>query len=126
MELIDHLWEGVSEALYISKEQYAESLKDWKIDPVEIDGELAFITAVKGSEFHFASLNTGKHMPGKRLRAFVQGIIDEYGYADTKTPRDDVKQQRFNTFLGFEIAGEDALDIHFRITELRRATVQGV
>jgi hypothetical protein len=120
-KLIDLLWEGVKEKLYCSKEEYAESLKDWEVAPVELDGVIAFITSVKGPEVHFASCHTGKRMPPNRFKTFVQKVIDEHGYATTKTPKSDMRQHKFNAYFGFKPVGEDYLDIHYRIEKFRHA-----
>jgi hypothetical protein len=116
--LEDRLWEKAEPVLYITKEEFLKSLEGSYIEPIEIDGELAFATLQKGPLFHFHSFGTKRQISLKMIRAFLQKIIDQYGYAETRTPKDDERQHRFNTILGFKQVGEDEFDTHFRIERL--------
>lgn len=88
---------------------------------MEIEGELAFVGGKKGPHFHFDSFGTKHRLPMSVIRPYLQQIIDEHGFALTKTPRDDERQHRFNRRFGFTPCGEDALDIHYRIERLPHA-----
>lgn len=114
----DRLWEKAEPSLYISKDEFLYWLDGWDIEPVEIDGELAFVTLRKGPLFHFESFGTKRLISPKMIRAFLQKIIDEHGYAETRTPKGDKRQHRFNLAYGFQIVGEDELDTIFRIEKL--------
>jgi hypothetical protein len=120
-ELTDLLWEKAEPVLYCTKDEYLQTLAEWTIKPVHVDGELAWITVQKGPEFHFQSVGETRVMPLRMIREFLQGIIDQHGYALAKTPLLDVRQQRFNQRFGFVEVGRDALDIHFRIDRLPHA-----
>jgi len=121
MSLQDILWEKAQEQLYISKEEYLTSLEGWDIVPHYVDKELAWVTLQKGPLFHFHSVGQTRALPARRLRAFLQSIIDAHGYAETRTPKDDERQHRFNRIYGFKVVGEDEFDTHFRIERLPHA-----
>lgn len=119
MKIEDLLWERAKEKLYLSKEEFLATLEGWDIVPHYVGEDLAWITLHKGPEIHFQTVGKTRPMPRGRFNAVVQGIIDQHGYAETKTPKDDTRQHRFNRLYGFEAIGEDEFDIHFRITRLR-------
>ena len=114
----DQLWEKACEKLFISTDDFLKSIDGWKIETREIDGAPAIVTLTKGPEFHFMSLETGKPFTRKFVRSCIQPIIDKYGYATTKTPKEELRQQRFNRCVGFKVVGEDEYDVHFRIENL--------
>lgn len=121
MPLQDLLWEKAEPLLFISKEAFLEWLEGWTIEPVYIEGELAFATLQKGPLFHFQSFDTKHPIKRKMIREFLGKIIAEHGYAETRTPIDDERQHHFNRLMGFEMVGEDAFDTHFRIERLPHA-----
>ena len=122
-DMLDILWQHASDALFISKDEFVRNLADWEIVGHDIDGKLAFISVTKGPEFHFESVKAGRALPMSRMRAFLQPIIDQYGYAETRTPKTDeyAKQHRFNKLFGFKQTSEDEYDVFYRIEKLRHA-----
>jgi len=116
--ITDLLWQRVKNTLFISKEQFLAALDGWAIDPIYVGGDLAFATLTKGPEFHFDSFGTKHSIPMRVIRARLQDIIGRYGYAMTRTPKDDAKQQRINKMFGCVVTGEDEYDLHYRIERL--------
>lgn len=116
--IADLLWERAEPLLYISKEQFFKELEAWQIEPVEVGGELAFITMVKGPEFHFQSMGTKHRITRAMIRNFLAPILDKYGHAITHTPIEDPRQHRFNLLIGFQVIGEDGFDKIYRIDQL--------
>lgn len=114
-ELTDLLWQKAEAVLYLTKDQFVQSLAEWTIKPIYSGGELAWITVQKGPEFHFQSIGKTRYLSMRTIRSWLQPIIDVHGYAQTKTPIEDVRQQRINKLVGFYEASRDSLDIHFRI-----------
>lgn len=114
-EAIDTLWGLKPELLFVTREQFAAALDGWDIDPREAGGEVAFIWITKGTEVHYVSLGTGRAMPTAMVRDVLQRVIDRHGYATVKTPKQDLRQQRFNRTLGFYQTGEDEYDVHLRM-----------
>lgn len=114
-ELLDILWDRAKPVLFITKEEFLQQLDGWDIQPVHIDGELSFITCVKGPDFHFLSVGQKRHITRTMIREFLTPIIAAHGYAMTRTPVEDVRQQRFNRAFGFQEVGQDGFDILFRI-----------
>ena len=117
--LMDVLWAQAEPTWFLSKELFMRGMDGWDIKPVWCGGELAFITASNGPAFHFQSLGTKHPISRQMIKAFLQAIIDKHGYATTKTPKDDERQNRFNRAFGFEAVGEDDFDVHYKITRLR-------
>jgi hypothetical protein len=117
-ELSDLLWEKAEPVLFITKDEYLATLAEWVIKPVHLDGELAWITVQKGPEFHFQSVGKTRVMPLRLIREFLQGILSEHGFALTKTPIEDTRQQRFNERFGFHRVGQDQYDVHYRLDHL--------
>jgi len=116
-DLVEQLWQD--SPLFVSLEDFASALDGWELEPVMRDGRPAVIFVVKGPEFHFAKLDPAFQCDRETLRRFPGELIARHGYAVTKTPKDDLRQQRFNRRLGFYPVGEDAEFIHFRIDSLR-------
>jgi len=106
--------------LFVSREQFEQSLEGWELDPVlREDGSIGIIFLSKGPEFHFSKFGTDIQASRSILKKYPGELIDRHGYALTKTPKGDTRQQRFNTRLGFYQVGQDEFDIHFRIDNLR-------
>ena len=120
--LIDRLYAKDSEVIYLTREEYGRRLEGWDIEPVEINGELAFAFLIRGPELHYNSFDTGHRIPLKRFVERLWKVVDQHGYLITRTPKDAVQQQKINRRLGFVVTGEDEYDIHFRLE--RRATCQ--
>jgi len=114
-DFIEALWQKASAQLFITREQYVASLEGWEIEPVEIDGVPAFLFLTKGPELHYASLDTGHRIPLKRFADRIWQVVDQHGYLVTKTPKDDVRQQKINKHFGCVVTGWDDYDIHFRL-----------
>lgn len=115
---IDLLWERAEPLLFISKEEFVKQYEGWQIEPVHIEGELAFITITKGPAFHFQSMGTKHQITRKMIRDFLQKLIDQYGYATTHAPIEDARQHRFNLLIGFQFEGERGFDRFYRIDRL--------
>jgi hypothetical protein len=113
--LIDALWAQIEPFAYITREQFARGLDAWEVEPVEIDGRLAFATLVRGPEFHFTSFETGARVPVATIWARVEPIMARYGFVTTRTPKDEPRQHRFNKLLGFRPIGEDEFCVHYRL-----------
>lgn len=122
MTLIDRLWAKAEPILYVTREKFEKDLEGWDIQPVYIAGDLAFITKVKGPEFHFHSLDTRHAITRTMIRDFLRPIIAKHGYAETKTPHEDERQHRFNRIFGFEAVGRDEFDVHYRISTMKEQT----
>lgn len=119
--LTDLLWAKAKDVLFLDKVAFLKLLDGWEIKPVYSDGELGWITVQKGPEFHFETVGATRILPMRIIREFLQSIIDQHGYAQTKTPVDDFRQQRFNERFGFQRIGQDAFDIIYRIERLPHA-----
>lgn len=118
-EFVAILWEQMKDKLYMTPEQFAAGYEGCEFDAWRRpDGSIYLLFIVRGPEFHFVKFGDE---PADRaiLDKYPGALIDRYGYAQTKTPKDDTRQQRFNERLGFYRTGEDDLDIHYRIDHLR-------
>ena len=118
-ECIDLLY--AQTPLFVTPEQFQQSLDGWKLDPVfRADGGIGIIFVSRGPEFHFSKFGNDVQATRQHLKKYPGEIIAQHGYALTKTPKTDTRQQRFNERLGFYRIGEDEFDIHYRIDQLRK------
>ena len=115
--LLELLW--AHSPLFIGREQFAKALEDWEIHELHGPNGLAVLFVVKGPEFHFAKLDADYQVTRDDLRRWPGDLIAKYGYAETRTPKHDTRQRRFNERLGFRRVGEDEHEIHYRIDKLR-------
>lgn len=107
--------------LFLTREQFDHAHEGWTLDPVcRPDGSIGIIFVSKGPEFHFAKFGTDIQATRAILQKYPGELIAQHGYALTKTPKTDTRQQRFNQRLGFYPVGEDEWDIHYRIDQLRK------
>jgi len=119
-DLENALWDSQKQFCYVEKEEYLADFSDWLLDPLlNDDGSLAAIFIVNGPEFHFVSMKTGRTASRSILIKYPGSLISRYGFATTRTLKEDVRQQRFNEAIGFVKVGEDEQFIHYQITELR-------
>lgn len=106
--------------LYLTREQFEQTLDGWTIEPVlRADSSIGIIFVSKGPEFHFAKFGTDIQASRAILKKYPGELIATHGYALTKTPLTDRRQQRFNERLGFYRIDADEFDIHYRIDQLR-------
>jgi hypothetical protein len=116
--LLEMLWAQNQEAVYITKDQFMQSLDGCDIKQHEVNGELVGATLTRGQEFHFAVFAKGWHLTRADIRHYLQPILDAHGCVKTKTPHEDVRQQRFNKLIGFEPDGHDEYYQHFKLKRL--------
>lgn len=114
-DVADALWTQIEPDVYITRDQFMRGLAEWDVEPVEINGELAFAGLTKGPEFHFASFETGAPITLAMIRTRLGAIMDRHGYVTTRTPKEGAdRQHRFNQAFGFQVAGEDEFFVHYR------------
>ena len=116
-DILELLWAANEEAVYITKQQFMAGFEDWAITPHYENGTMVGATISKGSEFHFATFGGKWKMTRADIRRYLNPILEQYGCVTTRTPKEDVRQRRFNKILGFEITGEDEFYTHFRLEQ---------
>lgn len=116
-DIIDRLWQD--SPLFLTREAFQRTFDGWDFHEVEGDTAGLAVVVTRGPEFHFAILEDGFQVTRAHLRRWPGELIARHGYAQTRTPKEDARQLRFNRRLGFEVIGEDAYDVHQRITRLR-------
>lgn len=112
-ELIDWLWAKAEPDVYITKEQFVAGYEGWHLYDIQQDGKLVAIVAEKGPEMHFQP--TGVPISRRIVKQVMQGLLDRHGHVVTKTPQQELRQQRFNELIGFRVTGRDEYDVHYRI-----------
>lgn len=117
-DIMDALY--ASSPLFIDRGLFEKSLEGWEAYAVERHNgrtkpEILFVALNNGPVFHFQSMRTGHPLPMREIRKYLNSIIEEYGYAETKTPIEDIRQRRFNELLNFKRHAEDAEYITYRI-----------
>lgn len=118
--LIDRIWQQVEPNVFIEREQFLDDILQYDqavLFPPQ--GPPAFVFLAKGPEFHFISLGTKRPMTMKFIRETLTAFIKKHGFARTRTPKTDLRQQRFNEKLGFAKTHEDEYDIFYRIDEVK-------
>lgn len=110
----DMIWEQASQYLFIPKEQYLDELRAYAIEPVSRDGLLLGAILRKGPELHFVTFKTGP-ISREVVREALAPQFAEYGFVETRTPKVDARQHRFNRLVGFQPVGEDEFDVHYRL-----------
>lgn len=114
--VFDALWEQIEPTVFITREQFLRGLEVWAIDPVIIDGELAFVALTQGPEFHFASFDTGATITRTMIWSRLDAIMDQYGFVTTRTPKEGAnRQHRINKALGFKEIESDEFLVTYRL-----------
>ena len=115
-EILDLMWAKVEPTIFLTREEFMRGMAEWETGVHYEAGAPAFITAINGPEFHFQSLDTGKPLSRAVIRRFLNRIIGEHGYAQTRTPKEPEyeRQHRFNRLFGFEPVAEDEYDVIYR------------
>jgi hypothetical protein len=116
-ELIARLWKD--SPLFLTLEQFTQGLQGWELDPIQGPDGIAGVIVHRGPEFHFAKFDPAFQVDRSILKKYPGDMIARYGYAQTKTPIDDTRQQRFNQRLGFVEVARDDLDITYQIHRMR-------
>ena len=114
----DAIWNQVKETLYLTREQFLETLAGWNIDPLYNENGLFAAVLTQGPKFHCMTFGTKWALNKEILQKYPGSLIAEFGYAETFTPKDDARQNRFNRRLGFYVTHEDADYIHYRIDRM--------
>lgn len=116
MDVRDALWQQVEPIVFITKDQFMAGLAEWEIEPVEIDGTLAFAALQRGSEFHFSSFGSGARISMPMIKSRLDSIMAVHGCVTTRTPKDDAdRQHRINRKLGFVVTHQDEFFTHYRM-----------
>lgn len=116
-DLIARLWKD--SPLFLTLEQFTQGLQGWELDPIQGPEGIAGVIVHRGPEFHFAKFDRAFQVGRSILQKYPGDLIARYGYAQTKTPIDDTRQQRFNQRLGFVEVARDDLDITYQIHRMR-------
>lgn len=124
--ILDRLWKDAEPNFFGTRDDFKKQWDGWETVTVNEAGQMAFVAMVKGPTFHFHSFSFGKSLSRAHITAFLQSIIDRHGYAETRTPLTDGRQQRFNHRLGFFEVGRDEYDIVYKIEHIgyRKAKCQ--
>jgi len=112
--VIDSLWRQAEPSVFITREQFEESLVGWTIDPVERGGELVAAVVTRGPELHFATF-VRFAFSLRLIREHVDPLLERHGFVLVRTPKDDARQRRFNERLGFVAEGESEFFINYRL-----------
>lgn len=119
MNILDKIWDHVKDDLYVTKEQFVKSLDGYAIVPEYVEGVLVGVVIHKGPSFHFMLFGTKWKLTKSMMAKWPGCLIDQYGYAETFTPIEDTRQQRFNTRVGFVETKRDEQYVHYKIERVR-------
>lgn len=122
-DLIELLWKKAEPMFFATKDDFVRGLSNWEIYPIIEDVQILLIVAINGPQMHFETMESGRPITRRIVRSILEPLIEKYGYAVTKTPKEESRQRRFNELIGFVMVGEDEYDIHYRIERVRGGTV---
>lgn len=116
-EAIEKLWEVVAAEpdVYVTREQFLKNLEGYEVTPEYFEGEMIGVVLNKGPAFHFTTFGKPWRADKAMLAKWPGSLIDRYGYAETFTPIEDTRQQRFNRRVGFVETHRDAQYVYYRI-----------
>lgn len=118
--MIDLIWDAVKDTLYITREQFEQSLEGYTLTEMTNTNGTYAVVLSKGPSFHFMTLGPKWSLSKEILRQWPGSLIAQYGYAETFTPLDDTRQQRFNRRLGFVETSRNDDYIFYRIEGLKQ------
>lgn len=112
--------EDIMEEMGASRYEVLQLLHDCEAIPGYVDGQLVAALLRKGTEVHFAisKQHRGKIISRRRIREFLQPVLDEYGFLTTRLLHDRKGQQRFIERIGFKKTWSDDKCNYFMLTEL--------
>lgn len=119
--LIFNSWKAHRHEIFMSQDEFINSFEGWEAVSTD-DG--AFVAFVRGPEFHFKGVKQGASLSMRSIKEFLNSLIEKHGFAFTRTPDDDVRQQRFNERIGFFRAGQTEFDIIYRIERVTCRSLQ--
>jgi hypothetical protein len=120
VNVIDALWNHVKDDLYVTREEFVRSLDGYALHPEFNDmGQMIGVVISKGPHFHFATFGVKWKLTKAMLAKWPGSLIDKYGYAETFTPLEDTRQQRFNQRVGFVETKRDDQYVHYKIERVR-------
>lgn len=117
-EVVEKIWHKIEKDVFISHRDFLAGLEGCEVTPKEIDGEIIGATLTRGPDFHFITFGHRKSLPAALIADCLQPIIDEYGYVRTRTPKEDMRQHRFNLLIGFDVQSSDEFYTYFRMERL--------
>ena len=118
--VLDKIWDTVKDTLYITREQFNQSLDAYKIIPEYTkEGDLIGAVIQNNASFHFVVFGIKWSLNKELLARWPGQIIEQYGYAETYTPFEDTRQQRFNKRIGFFETHRDNKYVYFRIEKMK-------
>jgi hypothetical protein len=123
--LLEKLWRANEDVLYVTKQEFMASFADWDIAPHYAGDTLVGATLTKGSDFHFASFGAKWTLTRADIRRYLSPILAQYGCVTTRTPKDDVRQSRFNKVVGFVPTGEDEFYTHYKLEQSLPKNIRG-
>ena len=118
-DVIELLWRQAEPDVFITREEFVQGLEGWEIEPVLVDGEIMGAFVTKGPALHFSIFHATRPITMKTIRPRLEAIIAEHGFVTTRTPKDAVRQHRFNRLMGFTPVGEDEFFVHYRLEAIR-------
>ncbi len=118
MAAIDTFWDCVKDKVYIDKETFIRNLYGYTLTEFANDEGVYLIIVEKGPHFHFITTGVKWKLNKEILQKYPGSLIEEFGFAETKTPIEDTRQQRFNKRLGFIETGRDQTYVYYRIHKM--------
>lgn len=94
-----------------------EHLEGWTVEVAKRAGQDVAIVATQGAEIHLVSLVGPRAMTRRNTLAFLQPLLERYGYATTRVPIDETNH-KLREHLGFTETWNDGRWRYFAMTAL--------
>lgn len=118
LKIIDEMWKETKDKVFISRHDFDVGLEGWELSTKELDGQIVGAIVTKGPEFHFVLFGPKRRITRALVADCVQPQIDKFGFVLTKTPKEDIRQHRFNLIVGFKVETTDEFYTYFRMERL--------
>jgi cytidylate kinase len=115
---ISMLYAEVAKEVPISREAYVDSLKDWTVEPIMMDGERIGVLILRDKEIHMHIVKQEALRHARRIiKYYVQAKLNELGFLVTRS-RGSEWDSRFLGRLGFRETHRDGTEVFYRLDKL--------
>ncbi len=103
LEALRAAWESCRDRWPVEYEQFAEAMRGWDVEPVEVDGRIVGAVLMRGPEIHacIKPEGFGRWLSRRVLRDTLVRLVAEHGRAETAVATGNAAGEAFVRRLGF-------------------------
>lgn len=100
-------WESACPRWPVSFDEFTTAVREWDVEPVEVDGQLVGAVLMRGPEIHacIRPEGFGRWLSRRVLRSTLARVVAEHGRAETSVATGNEAGEAFVRRLGFVEAG---------------------